>query len=120
MLDSIGVRPWIIYGDIRCVFSECVVYVHNLCVSNVGTVFLKCNAKDEDLGILNLNTLKVHSLNGLVCYVRTHAIIKTTSREHDARKNAIYLSFLNKVIGINRDTVTTDKTRGELDEVPLR
>ena len=46
--------------------------------------------------------------DGLVGYIVSHSIIEAACREHDARQYAVYLGFLNQVIRVNADAVSSD------------
>lgn len=120
MFDGCGIGPRVVNGDVGGVLGECMIDVYNLGVADVGAVLFEGDAKYQNLCIFHLHTLEVHALDCLIGNVCTHAIVETASREHHSGQYAIDLRFLYKVIGVNRNAVTADQARRELDEVPLR
>ncbi len=118
-LNQVGVGPWVVDGDVRSVFAESVVDVNDLSVADVGTVFLESDAEDENLRVLDQDTLLVHAFDGLISYVTTHSIVQTAGVVHNPWKNAIDLSLLNEIVRVHRDAVTADQAWGHLDEIPF-
>ena len=96
-----------------------MIDVHDFGVTDVGAGLLEGDAKNQYLGVFYHHTLFVHALDCLVGHLVAHSIVETAGITHHTRKDTIHLSFLNEVIRVNADAVTTYETWAQIDEVPF-
>jgi len=119
MFGNCGVGPGVIDGDVDIVLLQSIVDIHHLGIATVGAVLLEGEAKDEDLAVEDLDAFLEHQLNSLGGNIFAHAVVHPAAGKDNLGVIAIALGALGKVIGVNTDAVTTNKSGTEGEEIPL-
>ena len=82
MLNFICICPRIINRYVLGIFLQCVIYVNNLSISYIRTIFFKRKTKDQYITIFHQDTLFIHQFYHLVAHIITHTVIQATGRKH--------------------------------------
>ena len=93
--------------------------VRNLRVAQVGHVLFERQTEDTDLRLLERHVHRGEVLHRLLREERGDVVVDATAGEDDLGQVAELLGLHRQIVRIDADAVTTDETRGELQEVPL-
>lgn len=120
VLNSCGICPRVVYGDIEVVLLESFDDVNDFGVAHIGTIFLEGEAEHEDVATKYLYAFFEHELDYTVGNICPHAVVHAASGEDNFRIVAVALGALGEIIGVNSDAMTANETRLEGKEIPLR
>src|SRR5690606_11712496 len=94
-------------------------HIHNLGITHIRAIFFEGDTQHEYFGFGDIYSFLDHRLDDLRSYVITHTVVQSTAGQDDFRMVAVLLCFLSQVVRIYSDTVSTDQSRFEREEVPL-
>ena len=97
-----------------------MIYIDNLGIAGIGTILFESESKDENAGIFDRHTFKIHLLDCLIGHISPHGIVEAAGVTHHTWSHTIKLRLLDEVVRINRNAVATHEARLHLDEVPFR
>lgn len=117
--DGGGVGPGVEDSDVEVILAESADDVNNLGVANVGAVLLKGEAEDDYVTTKDLYAFFEHQFDDAVGNVCPHTVVHAASGKDDLGIIAVTLGTLRKVVRVNADTVSADKSGFEWQEVPF-
>ena len=119
MHDLFGVGPWIMDFHFQAVLLEFVDDIDCAGVADIGAVFFEGDSEHEHFGSLYFDLFLNHEFDNLGCDIFAHIVVEPSTCEDYFGVVAILLCFLGEVVGIDADTVTSDKTRFKGQKIPL-
>ena len=102
---------------IRC---QLMIDVNGTGIADVGTVLLECHAEQDDARPRNVNPLQDEFTHEIARDKGAHAFIDLAGRPYERRMAAEVLSLVDEIIRVNANAMAADKSRTEVQGIPLR
>ena len=113
------IDPGVINIDADAVLPQGVDDVHYLGVAQVGAVFLKGQAQDQDAAVTDADAALEHELDHGLRHMGAHAVVDAPAGEDDLGVMADGDGLVGEVVGVDADAVAADQARAEGQEVPF-
>ena len=102
------------------VFAEPSDNIVHLTVSGIGAILLKCKTENDYLRFFRSLSCLNHLFDSGIRDKSSHAVVDNTSVEYYLTVIPELFRFVCKIIRINADAMTADKSGAEAERIPLR